>query len=505
MIEFYLKILSGNHQGAEIPLEPGNHSLGKSNQCDLVLTDDSLNDQELIISISPEGQLSISSQSEDGLLYNNGHPLGPTVTASHFDIITSSQLFFSLGPVDAEWPDQPLPELQRPEPEPSLPEEDPETDSEQEDDDDFPDAPDAFLDDEEEDINSDDLNSLSEDLGDFDSPQKDDNKKQGEEDEEESEEFENPLKNIDRKWLIGVPAAFLSFFLLFILLLSGGSDDEPVELSHLDQAKKVRNQLNQKNIKLKELPDQSILISGYTLTMSDKQTIQRELREKGIPFSSQLVVMSELRANADALLKNQGHKSLSLELDNSPGSLVMTGYVPTSEELQKITAALKQEVHGLVSIVDQVENQAGRLNTLKSMLREKGLSPRIHLIQKTNQITLEGHLLDDEQVYNLNDVVTRFRKRYGNQPQLRLATKTAGAPARVINTPLSSSLKIRAVSMGRVPFVTMDDGAKYLIGAKLANGYIIEDINLEYLLLSKGTDRIKYRLGGKSEGSKYRQ
>ncbi|WP_062268764.1 type III secretion system inner membrane ring subunit SctD [Endozoicomonas arenosclerae] len=506
MIEFYLKILSGNHQGAEIPLEPGSHTLGKGDQCDLVLTDDSLSDLELTINISPEGQLSIVCHSEEGLLYSNGTPQGSETHTQPFDIITSSQLFFSLGPVDADWPDQPLPELQRPEPEPEEPEPEEDPDLEIDDDDEFPDAPDGLFDDEDNEVDRDNLNSLDEDLAGLDIPDSNDNEGDEESDEEDDEEaFENPLKNIDRKWLIGVPAGIFTFFLLLILFLSGGSDDELPELSHLDQAKQIRNQLNQKNVKLKELPDQSILISGYTLTMNDKQTIQRELREKGIPFSSQLVVMSELRANADALLKNQGHKSLSLELDNSPGSLVMTGYVPSSEELQKIIAALKQEVHGLVSIVDQVENQAGRLNTLKSMLREKGLSPRIHLIQKPNQITLEGHLLDDEQVYNLNDVVTRFRKRYGNQPQLRLATKSAGAPAKVINTPLAPSLKIRAVSMGRVPFVTMQDGAKYLIGAKLANGYIIEDINLEYLLLSKGTDRIKYRLGGKSEGSTNRQ
>ena len=29
MTEFYLKILSGNHIGAEIPIEPGRYSLGK--------------------------------------------------------------------------------------------------------------------------------------------------------------------------------------------------------------------------------------------------------------------------------------------------------------------------------------------------------------------------------------------------------------------------------------------------------------------------------------------
>ena len=322
-----------------------------------------------------------------------------------------------------------------------------------------------------------------------------------EEDEEyEDQEFENPLANINKKWLIGIPASLLVVIILIISLLLSEAEIEKEEkqavISFLEQAKEARRELNLKNIKFKELPDKSILITGYTTTQKEKNALQLAMQERGIPFSSQLVVMNELRANADALLKSRGYKSLNLELDNTPGSLVLTGYVPTTDELTEISNSLKQELHGLVSIVDQVENQAGRVNALRSMLREKGLSPRIHLIQKPNLISIEGHLLDEEQIYNLNDVVTRFRKRYGNRPVLRVATRSSSVPGDSKSRSLPLSLQIRGVSMGRVPYVIMEDGQKYLVGAKLVNGYIIEDINLEYLLLSNGTDRIKYRLGG---------
>ncbi|WP_257287316.1 FHA domain-containing protein, partial [Endozoicomonas sp. SESOKO2] len=186
MIEFYLKILSGNHQGAEIPLEPGSHSLGKSDQSDLVLTDESLSDHELIINISPQGQINIASQSEGSLLYCNGLPRGSELNANHFDIITSSQLFFSLGPVDADWPDQPLPKLQRPEPEPE------EDQNIVDEDEDFPNAPDILMNDEDDEIDSNDLSSLNDDLDDINNSLTDD--ADGEEDD--SEEYENPLKNI---------------------------------------------------------------------------------------------------------------------------------------------------------------------------------------------------------------------------------------------------------------------------------------------------------------------
>ena len=499
MSEFYLKILSGNHLGAEIPLEPGQYTLGRGDDSDLVLSDASLAEVELTLVITQEGQISITASDENNLLYLNGKPAGANFPANHFDIITTSNLFFSLGPADSDWPDQPLPELQRPEPEPAPPAEGDDTaDTDGMPDENSDDFPDELNFPDEMDASDNELSDTSETEGSQDDEQPDT------EQESDDETEESPLAGISRVWLIGIPAGIFVILLSIIMLSLGGSPDEAELTDYLQQAKNIRAELRQKNVKLKELPDKSILVSGYIMTLNDKQSLQRTLRERGIPFTSQLVIMNELRANADSVLKTRGYKSLSLELDNSPGSLVMTGYVSSSEELNKIVAMLKQEVHGLVSIVDQVENQSGRVNSLKSMLREKGLAPRIHLIQKPNQITLEGHLLDDEQVYNLNNIVDRFRKRYGNRPELKLATKHAGSPGKV-SGPLSASLSIKGVSMGRVPYVVMEDGAKYLVGAKLANGYIIEEINLEYLLLTKGINRIKYRLGGNRGGTTGKQ
>ena len=59
MSEFYLKILSGNHIGAEIPLSVGQYSIGKSEQCDLVLTDHHLAAHACFIDISATGQIII--------------------------------------------------------------------------------------------------------------------------------------------------------------------------------------------------------------------------------------------------------------------------------------------------------------------------------------------------------------------------------------------------------------------------------------------------------------
>ncbi|MCW7551919.1 type III secretion system inner membrane ring subunit SctD [Endozoicomonas gorgoniicola] len=494
MGEYYLKILSGNHIGAEIPLEPGQYSLGKDESCDLVLSDAALRDNELIIQITPEGQLNIFPKHEEDPLYHNGQPVDKPFTMAAFDVITASNLFFTLGSADADWPDITLPELQRPEPDEKSEQIDSDTTSEAEDSDDG--LPDVDLDEDSDD--EDDVDDLE--LGyetDF---------LTSEEDSDDESNKPAPPPAIIKKILIGLPLSLILIIILLAVFLiaeeapqTAAPENKPIDYAL--QAKTIRDELNQKHVRVKKLPDKSVLLTGYTNTLKDKQNFLRNLSEQNIPFTSQLVIMNELRASADALLQNRGYSDIRLELDNTPGSLVMTGYVASAEELTNLIDMLKQEIHGLVSVVDQVENQSSRLNTLKSMLREKNLSSRIHLVQKTNLITLEGHLLDDEQVYNLNDVVSRFRKRYRDNPVLKVATRSAN-DNKDQKAGLLPSLRIRGISMGRVPYVIMEDGGKYLIGAKLANGYIIDDINLDYLLLIKGTDRVKYRLGGNRDGQK---
>ncbi|WP_419834549.1 type III secretion system inner membrane ring subunit SctD [Endozoicomonas atrinae] len=471
MTEFYLKILSGNHIGAEIPIEPGRYSLGKDDGCDLVLTDDNLNDIELIIEIFNDGQVKIQSSTADTPLYLNGEPAGSSIQYRYFDIVTSSSLFIAIGPADAEWPSLALPNVAPP--------------------------PTQELTVNEEQQQSPETDEPDLSASDFDQELSD------EEDEDEEDDFEDTsfIASIDKRWLAAIPVILVLVIASMSLIISN-TDTKVQKVTRipgvLEISAKARDQLGLKEVTFKQLPDKMLLVSGYTQTLQDKLELQKFLRKQGIPFNSQVIVMNEMRDNAELLLRDRGYDKLELELDNTPGSLVLTGYVSTSDELDNIIRMLKQEIYGLISVVDQVENQIGRVNTLKSMLREKGLIPRIHVAVRDQTVILKGHLQDEGQVYDLQTVVTKFQKKYANKPSIELATKYAGGMLTDSQSPLS--LNIRGISMGKVPYVILIDGSKYLIGAKLSNGYIIEDINLEYLLLTNGTDRIKYRLGGNRGG-----
>ena len=471
MAEFYLKILSGNHIGAEIPLEPGRYTLGKDDSCDLILTDDNLSDVELIIEISGNNQIRIQAGTTGTTLHINGEPTGTSIQYTFFDIVTSNNLFVALGPADVQWPTLTLPNM----------------------------VPSA----KQELSTSNDIEPLTDPIEaelsalDFDQEVPADNQ------QEDDDELEEPtlLARIDKRWLAAIPAA-LVLAIAVIGVTFSGSSSETQEMPNIpgtmEISESAKAQLGLKHIKFRQLPDNTLMISGYTQTLQDKLELQKLLRSQNVPFNSQIIVMNEMRDNAEMLLKDRGHDQLELELDTTPGSLVLTGYVATSDELDSIVNTLKQEIYGLISVVDQVENQVSRINTLKSMLREKGLIPRLQVVARDKTVILKGHILDEGQAHDLRTVITRFQKKYANNPTIELATKSAGG--NLADSRSALALNIRGISMGKVPYVVLLDGSRYLVGAKLSNGYIIEDINLDYLLLSNGTENVKYRLGGNRDG-----
>ena len=130
------------------------------------------------------------------------------------------------------------------------------------------------------------------------------------------------------------------------------------------------------------------------------------------------------------------------------------------------------------------------------MLKERNLAQKIRLLETPGKIVLKGRLGDASQGYYLKEVVQDFREKYKSRPELVIDVTL---PATDLAS-MQPILKIKSVSLGRTPYVVLDNGEKYLLGAKLKNGYILENINLEYLTLRLGQERIKYFIGGAHGG-----
>ncbi len=495
-----LKILSGPHVGAEITLDPGSWSLGRHEECDLVLTDDTLAERHLELHVSEEG-VKVTNLAQGQSIYIGGEAQPDSFMLTPHNVAMAGSLYFAVGQVGQPWPElnlsgppttapqTPPPQTEQPAPEqaqasvvpaaveavPAIP----------------------VIDDEVDELEIEELEQVGTNHRTVSA--------QSSFIERLMVLFAIPsfsFRDIGRwcrKHPLMLGAAGLGTF--FSLLIAGFfwlwmlTDPETHALENITPAQTAENIINQMNIqdvRLQKLPDGSVLITGYVMDNTVKDALQNALNTAKVPFNFQAVVMNEMRATAAAVLEQYDFKLMNIELDTTPGSLVLSGYASNPKEVSRIRDILKQEVHGLITILDQVEYQVTRLKALRTMFKEKGLSQKIRLLETPGKVILKGRLDDVAQGYYLKEVVQGFREKYKNRPELVIDVTL---PATDISS-MQPILKIKSISLGRIPYVVLENGEKYLRGAKLKNGYILENINLEYLTLKLGQERIKYFIGG---------
>ncbi|MTI15268.1 type III secretion system inner membrane ring subunit SctD [Sansalvadorimonas verongulae] len=496
-----LKILSGPHVGAEIPLDSGTWTLGRDEECDLVLTDDTLAERHIELTVSPEG-VQVTNLAQGQNIYLSGEPQPNNFSLPSHTVVMAGSLYFAVGAAGQPWPELSLsgPSASA-SPVPSTP---------------------VQATSEEEIVLEGDIPVLNERVEDDElemleaAPQAQVSSKTKPEPAKKNHGFLASLllkaseTSVEFDFLgwcsrhpIMLGGALLSGF--FSILIGAFfwlwmmTDPEKTAMENITPAQKAESiitQMNVPDVTMKKLPDGSVIISGYVADNNVKDSLQKALNNAKVPYNFQAVVMNEMRATAASVLEQYDFKQMTIELDTTPGSLVLSGYAANPKEVARIREILQQEVHGLISIVDQVEYQVTRLKALRTMLKERGLAQKIRLLETPGKVILKGRLGDASQGYYLKEVVQDFREKYRNRPELVI---DATLPATDLAT-MQPLLKIKSVSLGRIPYVILDNGEKYLRGAKLKNGYILENINLEYLTLKLGQERIKYFIGGGVNG-----
>ncbi|MCK5894080.1 MAG: type III secretion system inner membrane ring subunit SctD [Endozoicomonadaceae bacterium] len=481
-----LKILSGPHVGAEITLHEGKHSLGRHEECDLVLTDNTLADYQLEIHISDES-VEIINLVEEQSIHINGKAQENQFPLEPFAIATAGNLHFAMAPENASWPNLSMPNLA-----PSTsakPNIDTPADKTDEDihEDEYSDEVET-----EDEVEVEDSPAII-------APVKDDKQATF------TAKYLVFIKNMNRilgfrpkKSLLigGVSALLLIGFIVGFFWLWQLTDPTAAErkksIPLIVQAETLRISQQLENVTLEALPSGSILLIGYVTNSSTEQAYINVLAEKFIPYNNQIIALDEMQENAKSILKMNGYKTLTVALDTLPGTLILRGYLHTGKDLIKVHALLRQEVNGLRAIIDQMDFQNSRIKALRSMLKSNSLSRRIKLLDQPGKVVINGRLMNISQGYHLKEIIRTFREKYGKYPELVLDVTL---PSANMDT-MQPVINIKSITIGKEPFIILNNDEKYLKGAKLENGYILEDITLEYLMLRLGRDRMKFHIGG---------
>ena len=465
---YVLKILSGPHIGAEIPLNLGSYTIGKTDECDVILKDEFISDIQLTLTLD-QNTIQLSNIKENTSL--SGVYIDENqASVNLFDIIGIGSTFFALGVSNHSWPNLEIPKKisYKKQLETVTPDED----------------ADLQKDNDEEDNDGSQHRDIKVD--------------------QDSSHLKkryastlNFLSKQPKKMQIGVAvSAFIAFVLLLIIIfyfvvsdLTSGPKYTPNE--ELEATKEVLKDLGlEKKLQIVGPVDGIVIIKGYVPNQKMKADLQTALTKKAIP--NQLNIYTEDKI-IDSVKNVLNTKNLDLKiapLEN--GVIELEGVVDSASQLQNIVKAIQTDVPGITNVQTSVFVKEDLYNSLETILNNYNLSQLVTLLIKQTNLSAQGSLTENQKMQ-----WDKAKAEIDNLlPKDFLLTDGINVEKDKVSTDILKA-QLWGVDLAGSPYLVFTDGTKYYIGDKINTDLTITGIEKQGISLMYKNNKLFYDYNNK--------
>ncbi len=542
MSEVLLRIFSGQHLGAEIELPGGEHVIGTDDSCDIILSDPSLSGRHAALSVGDvQNTLTVHAEPLEGAIIIDGTEMDGTCDIPQAHPFQLGTVFFAWAPASedcagawdkvrsaltADGSRSPSPPAPRQETDSSAPEPAP--------------------------------GNIHGNGVDMDPPADEDNANI---DGAPSAPVLEPLPDARRrsgtspllKCLVFAAAFFAALLLCFSWERHPADDHREIVQRLLREAGYEKLSVTGKN--------DSVTISGRIASDSERGRILRLAQFLHFPVYLNLTVRSDAAEAVKSSYNAMGLYPEVTELPPSahPGLLVR-GYIRDGILEEQALQQAKRNVPGLqkngedtkaaLDIYSDICHMEDVKALLEPALVAQGMRDAANVEYLPGRIVIHGTLTPQTRA-TLSDIAARIQQQLdvpvpmdivnGFQPLAKRsqegstetisgkpdekhvevkfpapkqnedktkqeAAQTAPPKAAPLQAegpksplPLPRGFKVTSVSMGPLRFITLDNGERLFEGGELPGGYIVENISVDELKLSKGDQKTSYPLRGKHE------
>ncbi len=477
-----LKVLAGIHAGGEFPLRDGAYIIGSGNDCDIVLSDDGVADIHARLVVQ-EGNFTLEVKSRP--LYVDGKATRADAVSLHvLHVVTLGMAFFTIGEASTRWDTIVLPRLDR------SASSDSDTDA------------DDRID--QEDMKHTDGASLPPPpFSGVDPSSPGAGKAPFESGQTASMMATDPAGN-DRhrpdrhrhmyRVSIGVAlcAAFLIAWPMYQIFFSVPKEMPPA-LSLSDRVKHTIAGLGSGYEAVVLSPsghsDGRLTLSGYVRDRKHYRRLVEALAGAGENRNLHMRVnvgTSMAEWIADDLISRRFHIKVK---DLGHGKFEISGIVDDPAALQDALSQIRQQMPEVKDIEEHIISTQHIVDVVKDELRHQGVRGDLSISGTQARIEAAGFL--DEKDFSLwRKVVGALRHMYGSALEIR---------DKVENVP-GLNLPIRSVVRGPHSFVVLTGKGYFSEGMQLPNGFRLDTISQDYLLLSRDGRTYKYLYGGYNNG-----
>ncbi|MCZ0943173.1 MAG: FHA domain-containing protein [Gammaproteobacteria bacterium] len=448
-----IKILSGFHAGAELVLPDEVQALGRGVECDLVLDDPSL--AETHIGLTPlASSLRLRLLDQSAPTYVDGQPVQGEVDLAPLQVVTVGTVHIAVGPAGEAWPKIEIPTLPV-----ASPEEVPEKSAE-----------------ESENQPTDEEQPPQEPTA----PQR----------ASAPTSQRKPEQLLRRLVAAAVGAAAL---IVVALIWLGGPTEversEPEAEEVLLAIQEIASRLGaQVRVDLPDSPTGLPTVTGFLRRDQDRMHFEKALQEASILANTRLTSNGDILRSVRALINEitaPGSDTyiMAAPSPDTPGHIILTGYVETDQILERLRRLLELEVRTHSGLTFLVENQDHREAILQERLSELQLRSELYIQDLDKGIALFGPAPNPQEMARLKVLVDEFNHEFNSRPFLRLPGTSTFLGKSTIE------LEYRALVLGddRNQLITRKGEAR-TVGDTIMGNWTIWDIDPRYVILEQASE-----------------
>lgn len=441
--ESLLKVLSGNHQGAEVTFGYETAIIGASDECDVVLTDTLISPKHLELTFAADG-VTIKAL-ENSKVFVDGRLIGEEPTkVDNFQFITLGSTQIIIGPANQPWPSLSAADA------PSL-----ETEATAVEEEETP----AIQDE----ITLDDQN----------------------------------LSKLKKHKLILFGGSFLILFgfsvaLLFFLSMFQDTPEPIIEkpdvMKQLQQAVSDMGLSNDVTITKNQ---NGFVASGYTVSNEDLSAIRSKLSMIEPTIRRKIYSEEKILSEIAALLSSIESRPKVQAISN--GVFLITGYAYDKDNWVKTRKRIIEDVPGIIDLQDEVILPAKAYSLARPIIAKYKLSDKVGILPQPDGIAIGGLVSTDEQE-NWMLAKMQIEKTFGDDILLKNYVKISD-PEVIKQQYFGSEVSSVSISENGINWISFKDGSKYRVGSTLSNGFLIKEINPDNIILTKGSQTIILKIG----------
>ncbi|MDR1595985.1 MAG: type III secretion system inner membrane ring subunit SctD [Puniceicoccales bacterium] len=439
--EFLLKVLSGNHQGAEIVFGYETIVIGSDSSSDVILSDSLIKPRHVELTFSGDG---ITAKPLDSKVFVDGKLIkNETANVEQLQFITIGSTHMVIGPADQTWP--------------------------------AISAADAPQIGGEVEISEEDAKVL-------------------EINDEIPLDAGNVKKIKKRKTLIyGCGALVIATFAVALLsFMSMFSEPEKV-IEKPDTFKllqKVVSDMKLSNSVTVTKEATGFVASGYTTTEDEISVLRTKLNAIDPTTKRKLYseekILSEINAQL-ALIES--HPQVKVVTN---GVFMLTGYVYDKTKWSKTRKRISEDVTGIVDLQDEVILPEKATNVASPIIARYKLTKKVRLMPQPEILAVVGLISkDEEESWKLAKV--QLEKAFRDIPLKNLVRIDDQEVIR--QQYFGSEVSSVSISENGMNWIGFKDGARYMVGSTLSNGYSIKDITPDNIVLTKDNQTIILKIG----------